>query len=160
MSEKREAPGVPAGHETPQGDELGSIDYLVVEFPDGRVTGEGFDILLDLVERGVIRVLDAEFVARNEEGLAVRVPVAELSTADGADLDAWDGASSGLLDTQDIGEIGEAIAPGSVALVLIFENRWVLSLADAWRRNGARLVADGGLDAETLLTALDTTDPH
>jgi len=127
----------------PVEDELGSIDYLVMEFPHHHVTDEGFEMLLDLVERGVIRILDVEFVVRNEDDLAVRVPVAQLSTTDGADLGVWDGACSDLLDSQDIAEIGEAIAPDSVALVVIFENRWILGLADAWRHAGARLVADG-----------------
>lgn len=141
-------------------DELGSIDYLVVEFPGGRVTRGGFDVLLDLVERGTIRILDLEFVIRNDDGLAVRVPVAGLSSTNGVDLGVWDGAESDILDSQDIAEIGEAIAPDSTALVVIFENRWLLGLADAWRRDGARLVADGGLDAESVLAALDATEPH
>lgn len=144
----------------PLDDELGSIDYLIMEFPERRVTGEGFETLLDLVDRGIIRILDVEFVVRNEDDLAVRVPVAELSTADGTDLGAWDGVSSELLDDEDIAEIGAAIARGSVALVVIFENRWILGLADAWRHAGARLVADGGLDADAILAALDATEPH
>lgn len=143
---------------TPAEDELGSIDYLVVEFPDRHVTQSGFDVLLGLVERGTIRILDVEFVTRDEDGAGVRTPATALSVAGDIDLSEWEGASSGLLDDQDIAEIGQAIAPGSVALVVIFENRWILELADEWRRRGARLVADGGLDAETVLAALDATE--
>jgi len=97
-------------------------------------------------------------IARNEDGLAVTVPVTELVTTNGTDLGVWDGVSSDLLDQQDLVEVGEAIQKGSIAVVVIFENRWLLGLTDEWRREGARIVADGGLDAEAVLAALDATE--
>jgi hypothetical protein len=63
-----------------------------------------------------------------------------------------------LLDNSDVGEISAAMEPGSVAVVVIYENRWVLGLVDTWRREGARLIADGGLSADELVAALDAAE--
>ena len=147
--------------ETPQAeyeDELGPIDCLVVEFPDGRVAPGGFATLLDLSERGVIDVLDVEFVAKAGDGSVARVPVAELHPAEGFDPGVWEGASSGLFGDDDLAEMGEQLSTGSVAVLVVYENRWVLELVDAWRAQGARLVADGGLAADEVVAALDATE--
>jgi len=143
----------------PDDDELGPIDFLAVEFPGGRITTGGFERLLALADGGVIGILDVEFVASNGDGNARKVDVQELSNLGGADLGAWTGASSGLLDDSDLQQIAAAIRPGSVAAVVVYENRWVFSVVDAWRREGASLIADGGLSADELVAALDATEP-
>jgi len=143
----------------PDDDELGPIDFLAVEFPGGRITTGGFERLLALADGGVIGILDVEFVASNGDGNARKVDVQELGNLGGADLGAWTGASSGLLDDSDLQQIAAAIRPGSVAAVVVYENRWVFSVVDAWRREGASLIADGGLSADELVAALDATEP-
>ena len=143
----------------PDDDELGPIDFLAVEFPGARITSAGFEQLLALADGGVIGILDMEFVARDGDGNARKVGPAELTNPGGTDLSAWAGASSGLLDESDVGEISAVMQPGSVAVVVIYENRWVLGLVDAWRRDGARLIADGGLSADDIVAALDATEP-
>jgi hypothetical protein len=158
----------------PGDDELGPVDFLAVEFPGGRVTSGGFAQLLALADAGVITILDMEFIASDGHGGARKVDAAELSNTGGpdsggpdsggpdpggTDLSAWTGASSSLLDDSDLHQIAAAIAPGSVAAVVVYENRWVFSVVDAWRREGARLVADGGVSPEELLAALDATEP-
>ena len=140
-------------------DELGPVDFLAVEFPGGRITAAGFEQLLTLADRGVIDILDMEFVASDSNGNARKVDVKELDNTGGADLSAWTGASSGLLDDGDLQQIASAIQPGSVAAVVVYENRWVFSVVNAWRREGARLIADGGLSADDLVAALDATEP-
>lgn len=142
----------------PRDDQLGPIDYLAVEFPNGRIGAEGFQALLDIVDRQVIRVLDLEFIAKRADGAVGKVGVADIGAPAGVDLTAWRGASSGLLDQSDVDVVGSAIQPGSVAGVVIYENRWVLTLFDAWRRSGARLVSDGGLPAGDVLAALDVAE--
>lgn len=132
-------------------EQLGPIDLVAVEFPDGQPTTAGFDLLLDLAERDVIRILDVEFVAAGPK----LVTPAEL----GPGLSVWSGASAGLLDDEDIAEIGAGLAPGAVAAVIVFENRWVTGLVDAWRATGARLIAEGGIPAADLVAALDATEP-
>jgi hypothetical protein len=148
-----------AAPESGPDDELGPVDFLAVEFPGGRVTSGGFEQLLALADAGVIAILDMEFIASDAGGQVRKVDVAELTAQGGADLSAWAGASSGLLDDSDLAQIAAEIAPGSVAAVVVYENRWVFSVMDAWRREGARLVADGGLSPEELVAALDATEP-
>jgi hypothetical protein len=142
----------------PGDDELGPVDFLAVEFPGARITSGGFAQLLALADAGVIAILDMEFIASDAGGQVRKVDVAELATQGGVDLSAWAGASSGLLDDSDLAQIAAEIAPGSVAAVVVYENRWVFSVVDAWRREGARLVADGGLSPEELVAALDATE--
>ena len=148
----------------PSGDELGPVDFVAIEFPGGRVTATGFDQLLSLVDRGVVGILDLEFIAKDADGRHSKVEVSELGVPGGVDLGgvdltAWSGASSGLLDSTDVDEIAGGMQPGSVAVVIVFENRWVLGLVDAWRLDGARLIADGGLSAIDVVAALDATEP-
>lgn len=139
-------------------DELGPIDLFAVAFPGGQVSGNGFAELLGLAERGVIRILDAEFLTKAQDGRLGPVSPAELSAGAGVDLSAWEGASSGLLDRSDLAELDSQLTPGDVAAVVVFENRWVLGLIDAWRADGARLIFDGGVAADDLLAALDATE--
>lgn len=149
---------MPDAQATQTDDELGPIDFVAVEFPDAKISRGGFDALLDLADRGVIRVLDLEFVATTADGTVERVSVADLPVDGDLDLSAWAGASSGLLDDADLAEIGASSAPGSVVVVVVFENRWVLGLVDRWRQDGARLIADGGIPADDLVAALDATE--
>jgi hypothetical protein len=137
-------------------DELGPIDFFVLEFPDGRPGAAGFRMLLDLAERGTIQILDLEFIIKDREGNVKTILANEVS--EDVDLTVWDGASSGLLDEGDIARVGSALPVGGVALAVVFENRWVIGLIDAWRRDGARLIADGGLPVDDVVAALDATD--
>jgi hypothetical protein len=142
-----------------QDDDLGPIDFLAVEFPGERISAPGFEQLLSLADQGVIDILDLEFIAKDSAGGASKVDVDELSNPDAVDLSPWKGASSGLLDRTDVDEIAAAIQPGSVAAVIVYENRWVLSLVNTWRRDGARFIADGGVSASDVVAALDATEP-
>lgn len=142
----------------PDTDELGPVDFLAVEFPGGRITAPGFEQLLSLARQGTIRILDVEFVVKDSAGNTRKAVVSELHGTDGTDLSAWVGASSGLLDETDVRQLAAAIEPGAAAAFIVYENRWILGLADAWRRDGARLIADGGISAEDLVAALDATE--
>jgi hypothetical protein len=138
-------------------DVLAPVDFLVVEFPDGVPGGDGFDRLLDLVDRNVIRVLDVEFVLKDETGVRA-IPVSDLPAQREIDLSVWDGASSGLLDLDDLATIGAEIGDDSLAVVVVFENIWVLDLVNRWSRSGARLVFDGAIPTVDLLDALDAAE--
>ena len=140
-------------------DELGPIDFLAIEFPGAHISAPGFEQLLSLADQGVIDILDLEFVSKDLAGNAGTVDVGELANPDGVDLTAWQGSSSGLLDRTDVDEIAAAIQPGSVAAVIVYENRWVLGLVNTWRRDGARFIADGGISASDVVAALDATEP-
>ncbi|WP_406011254.1 DUF6325 family protein [Streptomyces sp. NBC_00637] len=137
---------------------MGPIDYVVVEFPGNRMTGEGFPLLVDLVDRGLIRILDLLFVRKDEDGSVVGMEIADL-TGDGAlDLAVFEGASSGLLGQDDIEEAGGALGAGNSAAILVYENLWAAPFATALRRGGAQLVASGRIPVPALLAALDETD--
>ncbi|SFE35419.1 hypothetical protein SAMN02787118_101423 [Streptomyces mirabilis] len=138
--------------------EMGPIDYVVVEFPGNRMTGEGLPLLVDLVDRGVIRILDLMFVRKEEDGSVVGMEIADF-TGDGAlDLAVFEGASSGLLGEDDIEEAGSALEPGNSAGILVYENLWAAPFATALRRGGAQLVASGRIPVPAVLAALDATE--
>ena len=123
--------------------EMGPIDYLVIEFPGDRRTGEGLPMIVDLVDRGVIRVLDLVFVRKNSDDSIVGLALADFDGDRQFDLTVFDGVSSGLLDAEDFERAGAMLQPGSSAAVLVYENRWAAPLATALRRDGAQLVASG-----------------
>jgi Family of unknown function (DUF6325) len=139
-------------------DELGPIDFLAVEFPGAHISAPGFEQLLSLADQGVIAILDLEFISKDSAGGASKVDVADLRNPDGVDLTPWAGASSGLLDDADVDQIAAEIDPGSVAAVIIYENRWAVNLVNTWRRDGARFIADGGLAIGEVVEALDETE--
>jgi hypothetical protein len=139
--------------------EMGPIDYLIIEFPGSRMSGEGLPLLVDLVDRGIIRIMDLVFIRKLPEGKVIRVELAGTRMDGGdADLSMFEGASSGLLDQQDVDAAAEAIQPGSTAGLIIYENRWAAPLATALRRGGAQLVAGGRVPVQALLAALDAAE--
>ncbi len=134
--------------------ELGPIDYLVVEWPAGKQpSGEGLPLLVDLVDRGIIRVLDIAFVRKEDDGTVVGLDLTELE-GDPV-LTVFEGASSGLLGDDDYTEAGAALEPGCSAALLVYENTWAAPFATALRRSGAQLVANGRIPVNALLAALD-----
>jgi len=137
---------------------MGPISYLVVEFPGSKMTGEGFPALLDLVDRGVIRVLDLMFMTRDLDGTARIINVADLDGDGTLDLAVFEGASTGLLDESDLLETGALIAPGSSAGVLLFENRWAIPFVSALRRGSGQLIAAGYVPIDALEATLDATE--
>jgi hypothetical protein len=138
--------------------ELGPIDYLVVEFPGSRMTGEGLPLLADLVDRGIIRILDLVFVKRELDGSVAGLALADFDADGRLDLAMFDGASSGILGRDDLDEAGGALAPGSSAAVIVYENTWAGPLAAAVRRGGGQFVAGGRIPADAVLAALDATE--
>ncbi|MFD9593463.1 DUF6325 family protein [Kitasatospora sp. NPDC059973] len=138
--------------------ETGPIDYIVVEFPGSRMTGEGLPLLVDLVDRGIIRILDLTFVRKETDGSVTGLELADL-TGDGLlDLAVFDGVSSGLLDEEDLADAAAVLEPGSSAAVLVYENVWAGPLAAALRRSGARLVADGRIPVQAILASLEAAE--
>src|SRR5690348_5592034 len=136
---------------------LGPISYLIVEFPGSKMTGEGLPILVDLVDQGVIRILDLTFVMRGDDGSIARVEITDLDADGEIDVAVFDGASSGMLDDSDLADAADVISPGSSAAILIFENRWAASFVQALRGSDAQLVAAGYIPQDALLESLDAT---
>jgi len=137
---------------------LGPVSYLIVEFPGNKMTGDGLPLLVDLVDRGIIRILDLLFVMRGEDGTTAVVELSDLDGDGELDLAIFEGASSGLLGETDAADAGEAIEPGSSAAVLLFENRWATPFVQALRAGGAEVVAAGYVPQDELLTSLDAIE--
>lgn len=136
---------------------LGPVDFLAVEWPGAHVTGEGFQLLLDLVRRDVVRVLDLQFIAKAADGSVSKVALGDVKHGGDVDVTMWEGASSGLLDQSDVDQVAEVIEPGSLAGILVYENRWAVPLMTAIDRSTARMVGSGRIGAEDLIAALDET---
>jgi Family of unknown function (DUF6325) len=139
-------------------EEMGPVDYLVVEFPGSKMTGEGLPLLVDLVDRGIIRILDLVFVKKELDGSVSGLAVADFDADGELDLAVFEGASSGLLDEGDVAEAGGVLEPGSSAAVLVYENVWAAPLAVAVRRGGGQLVANGRIPVQAILAAVDAAE--
>lgn len=131
----------------------GPIDYIVVEFPEHKATGEPFAELLSLVDRGLVRVLDLAFVRKMEDGSIVALTWQEA--ADGVpEIEVFEGVSSGLIGEEDFEEVSAALEPDSAAAILLYENVWAAPFATAVRRAGGQLVASGRIPIQAVLAAL------
>ena len=139
---------------------MGPISYVIVQFPGNKMTGEGFPILVDLVDRGLIRILDLVFITRADDGSTAVLELNDLDRDDNVEVDlaVFDGVSSGLIGESDIAEAANAVEPGSSAGVLLFENRWAASFVQALRRGGAELVAAGYIPQDDLVAALEAAE--
>jgi hypothetical protein len=130
---------------------LGPIDLLVVEIPPAGPGPRGFGGLLNLAERDLVRILDFEVVSKAADGT---ISLVTPDTDAMPELTPFIGSSSGLLDADDLGEAAAFISPGAKAIVVIYENEWIVSMAAVLRQEGARLVAAGRIPAEDLEAAL------
>ena len=140
-------------------DELGPVDIVVIAYPaDAPMTGEAVPMLVDLVDRGIIRVLDVLFVTENEDGTYSGFEAQDLDSKGVGDLRLFEGASSGLLGDDDVATAGEALEPGSAAVMIVYENLWAAPVVSAIRRNGGVVMDNQRISAQDLLDALDAVD--
>ena len=140
-------------------EEMGPIDYLLVEWAGRQPNGEVAPHLIDLVDRGLIRVLDLAFIAKGEDGSVGMVEIADVG-AEVEEYAVFAGAATGLLHEDDVAAAGEAMEPGTSAALLVYENRWAAPLAGAVRRSGGQLVANGRIPIDDLLAALDAAEAN
>jgi hypothetical protein len=139
--------------------ELGPIDVVVIAFPAGApMTGEAVPLLLDLVDRGIVRVLDTMFVMKNEDGTFSGFEARDLDGKSVGDFAAFEGASSGLLGEEDVAAAAEAVEPGTAVVMIVYENRWAAPFAAAVRRNGGVLVANQRIPVQDVVEALDAAE--
>ena len=137
---------------------MGPVSFLIVEFPGNKMTGEGLSALIDLVDRGVIRILDLRFVTCRGDGSVEAVELREIDTDGRFDLTVFEGVSSELLDQSDFDDAAKALRAGSSAGILIFENRWASAFVEGMRRGGGELVAAGYIPLADVVASLDATE--
>jgi Family of unknown function (DUF6325) len=135
-------------------DEMGPIDYVVIEWSGRRQPdGQAAPLIMDLVDRGIIRVLDVAFIVKGEDGTVAAVEASDLEG-----FDEFDGASSGLLGEDELKDAANVLEPGASAAVLVWENRWIAPVAVALRRSGGQLVASGRIPIQAILASLDAME--
>jgi hypothetical protein len=138
--------------------ETGAIDYLLLEAPNREINGELIPPLLDLVDRGLIRILDVVILVKRGEGDFDVLTSSDLDPEQVGELGALAGASSGLLSEDDHAEAAELLSPNSLGLLVVFENVWSTPFAAAARKAGGQLVAHGHIPTQAILAALDALE--
>ncbi len=133
---------------------MGPIDYLLVEWPGKQPNGEALPHLVDLVDRGLIRILDFAFIHKEEDGSVIQLEIADL----GDEILVLEGASSGLLSDEDTSEAAQALENGTSAALMVYENSWAAPFASAVRRSGGQLVASGRIPVNEILAALEAAE--
>jgi len=135
-------------------DAMGPVDYVVIEWTGAQPTGEAAPLLLDLVDRGLVRILDLVFITKADDGSIAALEIGDLP----AEFAQFEGASSGLFSDEDLEDAAGVLEPGTSAAVLVWENRWAAPFAQALRRSGAQLVASGRIPIVALEAALDAAE--
>lgn len=139
--------------------EFGPVDIVVIGYPpDAPRSGEAIPLFVDLVDRGIIRVLDVLMVQKDGEGNVSGLEIADLDGDGVDDLLVFTGARTGMLGEEDASTAGEALQPGEAALLICFENTWAAPFATAVRRNGGRVLAFERVAAQDVLDTLDALD--
>jgi hypothetical protein len=145
----------PAEHdEATDADVLGPVDWIVVEFPGSRFSGEIAPLLRDLVDRDLVRVLDLLVLKKDTDGTLEAFERSDLQDSEIGDLPVHE-TDVHLLSEDDVTKLAEAIEPGSSAAVLVWENRWAAPFGIAVRRAGGQLVASGRIPTQALLAAIE-----
>ena len=137
--------------------DVGPIDFLAVELPGAKLQGRGLAALVDLTDRGIIRILDLVVVQVDENGFTAM----ELTDLDGdgeLDLAVFEGVRSGLLDDEDVAQSAALVDPGNAVALLVYENTWAGPFVSAMREAGAEVVASGRIPAEDVVAALEALE--
>jgi len=139
-------------------DELGPVDWIVVEFPGSRFNGEIAPALRDLVDRDVVRVLDLLVLKKDSDGTLEAFELSDLDTSEIGELRGYESQLAMLLSEDDVTAVAAAIEPGSSAAVLVWENTWAAPFASAVRHSGGQLVASGRIPIQALLAAVEADE--
>ena len=136
-------------------DELGPVDYLIVEFPAGHqnFTGKGADELIKLHDAGIIRVMDILILAKGEDGTVMAQELGDLD--DLGELARLETQLVQTLSEGDVDHLAAAMDPGSVAGVLVYENLWAAPFGSAMRRAGGQLIANGRIPIQAIIAAVE-----
>jgi hypothetical protein len=134
--------------------ETGAIDWLLIEGRKG-INGDLVPPLLDLVDRRLIRILDALILIKRGDDDFDALTTSELDPEQVGDLRALAGASSGLLSDEDAAAAARVLQPGNIGLLIVYENLWSLPFATAARKAGGQLVARGHIETQAIVAALD-----
>jgi hypothetical protein len=136
--------------------EMGPIDWVVLAWPNGQPNGQAAPMIVDLVDRGIIRILDAAFIAKDADGTVGALEVSQFD--DEGHFAVFEGASSGLLGDEDLEEAAAGLEPNTAAAVLVWENRWAAPVATSIRKSGGLLIDGGRIPVQGIVAALDALE--
>jgi len=139
-------------------DVSGPIDFLLLEFPRDRLTGEAGSALMDLVERGLIRLFDLMVISKDDDGNVEVLEITDPMSASGG-FAYFSGARSGLLGQDDVSEAAGAMSPGTVAALIVYENTWAAPFVAAARGSGGEVIASARIPATEVMAALESLEP-
>ncbi|MFJ2755972.1 DUF6325 family protein [Nocardioides sp. NPDC087217] len=142
-------------HESESLDELGPVDWIVVEFPGSRFNGKIAPTLMDLVDRGIIRILDLLMIRKEEDGSFDAFEISDLDDGEIGGIRDYETAMANLLSQEDVESVSAAVAPGSTAALLVWENTWAAPFGSAVRHAGGQLVASGRIPVQAILAAIE-----
>ena len=139
-------------------DELGPVDYIVVEFPAGasNFTGDMVAELLGLVDRGIIRVIDVLILTKAADGSVEAMELSDVEEL--GELETLEAELAELLAEEDVEHLAAAMEPGSTAGVLIWENLWAVPFASAARRSGGQLIANGRIPIQAIIASIEADE--
>jgi hypothetical protein len=139
-------------------DELGPVDFVIVEFPSGRAnfTGEMADALLTLVKNGTIRVIDILILVKGDDGTVDAMEISDLEEL--GELQTLEAELAEMLAEEDVDNLAAAMDPGSTAGVIIYENLWAAPFASAARRSGGQLIANGRIPIQAIIAAIEADE--
>src|SRR3954451_14859674 len=135
--------------------ELGPVDWIVVEFPGSKFNGEIAPALADLVDRDIVRVLDLIMITKEADGSYDAIALSDLDQSEASELIGLETQMAEILSADDVANAAEALSPGSTAALLVYENRWAAPFGSAVRRAGGQLVADGRIPIQAIIAALE-----
>ncbi len=138
--------------------DIGPIDYLALEFPTAEMKGDGLAALVNLVDRGIIRILDFRFAKRDPDGSYTALEITDLDGDGTLDLAIFEGVESGLLDGDDLSQAISLIEPGHAVGLIVYENSWAGPFVTAMRRVGAEVIASARISADDVLATLDALE--
>ena len=142
-------------HESETLDELGPVDWIVVEFPGSRFNGEIAPTLMELVDRGIIRILDLLMIRKDEDGSFDAFEISDLDEGEIGGIRAYETEMANLLSQEDVESVSAAVEPGSTAALLVWENTWAAPFGSAVRHAGGQLVASGRIPVQAILAAIE-----
>jgi hypothetical protein len=142
----------------PEDHVVGPVDFILIEAREENLNGEAAAALLDLVERGIVRIYDLLIIRKDADGSFSGIDITDLDAESFGGFAAFSGARSGLLGDDDLAEAADALAPGTVAALIVYENTWAVPFVTAARNAGAELIASARIPADVLNDVLDELD--
>lgn len=135
----------------------GPIDFVLLEFPRDRLTGEASQALMDLVETGIVRVYDLLVISKSQDGSIDVLDLGESPSGDSS-FAYFAGARTGLLGDEDVQEAAGAMEPNTVAALIVYENSWAIPFVAAVRNSGGEVIASARIPAADVMAALDALE--